>query len=156
TDAMALLGILALDEGDVAAAEPIVNRLYALQPNDPKSQSLFCGVQLLKGMEAERAGNPAEAEKSYRAGLAVVPKHSRLLRAQGLLAFRQGHFPDAVETFRGYVQARPQESEAYFMLGEALRKAGQIDEGRKVLQQGLSLVQQNGTNSPEAENPSHK
>ena len=36
--------------------------------------------------------------------------------------------------------------EAYFMLGEALRKAGQVNEGRKVFQQGLALEQQNGTN----------
>ena len=149
TDAMAWLGVLALENGDLAAAEPTVNRLYALQPDDPKSQSLFCRLQLLKGTEAERTGNPAEAEKSYRSGLAVVPNYGRLLRADGLLAFRQGHFPDAVESLRGYVQAQPEKTEAYFMLGVALRQAGLVDEGRKVLQQGLSLVQQNGTNSPE-------
>jgi Flp pilus assembly protein TadD len=151
TDAMALLGVLALEDGDLAAAEPTVNRLYNLQPDDPKSQSLFGGLQLLKGMEAERTGNPVEAEKLYRSGLAVVPKYARLLRAEGLLALRQGHFPDAVESFRGYVQAQPEKTEAYFMLGEALRKAGHAEEGREVLQRGLSLAQQSGTNSPEAE-----
>jgi tetratricopeptide (TPR) repeat protein len=146
TDAMALLGVLALEDGDLAAAEPVVNRLYALQPDDPKSQSLFCGLQLLQGMEAERAGNLAEAEKSYRSGLAVVPTYGGLLRAEGLLAFREGHFPDAVANFRSYLQGHPEETRAYFMLGEALRKAGQVDEGRKVLQQGLNLEQQNGAN----------
>ena len=151
TDAMDFLGVLALEDHDLPAAGPIVNRLYALQPDDPKSQSLFCGLQLLKGTEAERSGNPAEAEKFYRAGLAVVPNYWRLLRAEGLLAFRQGRFPDAVESLRGYVQAQPETTEAYFMLGEALLKAGQVDEGRKVLQQGLSLEQQTGNDSHKVE-----
>jgi tetratricopeptide (TPR) repeat protein len=151
TDAMTFLGVLALEDRDLTAAGPIVNRLHDLQPDDPKSQSLFCGLQLLKGIKAERAGNPAQAEKVYRTGLAVVPNYWRLLRAEGLLAFREGHFPDAVESLRGYVQAQPEQTEAYFMLGEALRKAGRMDEGRKVLQQGLSLEQQSGTNSPKVE-----
>ena len=146
TDPMILLSVLALEDGDLAAAEPMVNRLYALTPGDTKSQSLYCRLQLLNGTKAEQAGNPGEAEKCYRAGLAVDPKYWRLLRAEGLLAARAGHFSEAVESFRGYVQNQPQESEAYFMLGESLRKAGQVDEGRKVLQQGLGLEQQNGTN----------
>jgi protein O-GlcNAc transferase len=150
-DAMTLLGVLALDDSDLAAAEPLVSRLYALQPDDLKTQSLFGGLQLLKGAEAERNGSPIEAEKAYRSGLAVVPKYWRLLRAQGLLAFREGRFPDAVENFRGYVQSQPEKTEAYFRLGEALRKAGQVDDGRKVLQQGLSLAQHNGNNPPEVE-----
>jgi tetratricopeptide (TPR) repeat protein len=151
TDAMTLLGVLALEDKNLAAAEPTVNRLYALQPDDPKSQSLFCGLQLLEGMEAERSGNFAEAEKSYRSGLAVDPNYWRLLRAKGLLAIRQGHFPDAVESFCVYVHSQPEQTEAYFMLGEALLKAGQVDEGRKVLQQGLSLEQQSGANSSKIE-----
>ena len=87
----------------------------------------------------------------YRSGLAVVPTYWRLLRAEGLLSARAGHFPEAVENFRGYVQNQPQETEAYFMLGEAMRKAGQADEGRKVLQQGLGLEQQYGTNANKVE-----
>jgi Flp pilus assembly protein TadD len=145
-DAMAFLAILAFEDNDLAVAGPLVDRLYALQPDDPKSQSLFCRLQLLRGAEAARTGNFVEAEKLYRAGLAVDPKYWRLLRAEGLLAIRQGRVPDAIENFRDYVQAQPEETEAYFMLGEALQEAGRVDEGRTVLQQGLSLEQQYGTN----------
>ena len=151
TDAMALLGTLALGDRNLAAAESMINQLHVLLPDDPKSQSLFCGLQLLKGTEAERSGNFAEAENSYRSGLAVDPSYWRLSRAEGLLAIRQGHFPDAVESLRGYVQAQPERTESYFMLGVALQKAGRVDEGRKVLQQGLSLEQQNGANAGEVE-----
>jgi Flp pilus assembly protein TadD len=145
TSAMAMLGVLALEDGDAAAAEPIVNRLYDLQRNDPKSQKLFCDLQWLKGAKAEQAGNVDEAEKFYRSGLAVNPNHWRLLRAEGSLAFRQGRFPEAVESLRGFLQAQPENTEAYFMLGLAFQKTGQTDEGRKVLEQGLSL-EQRGTN----------
>ena len=151
TDAMALLGMLALDEGDLAAAEPMVSRLYALQPEDQKSQSLFCGLQLLKGAEAERTGNLVAAEELYRSGLAVNPKYVRLLRAMGLLAMRQGKFPNAAESFRGYLHANPKDSEAYFLLGQALRKAGHSEEGIKMLQQGLMLEQQTGSNAMRVE-----
>jgi Flp pilus assembly protein TadD len=150
-DALAFLSTLALEDGDLVAAAPMVNRLYALQPDDPKSQALFCDLQWLKGTKSEQIGDLEQAQEWYRSGLAVNPKNWRLLRAQGVLAVRQGHLPEAIESFRGYVQAQPEKTEAYFMLGLVLKKAGQVDEARKVLQQGLSLEQQNGNNPREIE-----
>jgi len=149
TDAMAMLGTLALEDGDLAAAAPTVNRLYALQPDDPKTQALFCDLQLLKGTKAQQIGDLEQAEEWYRSGLAVNPNYWRLLRAEGVLAVRQGHLPNAIESFRGYVRAQPEKTEAYFMLGLVLQKAAQVSEARKVLQQGLDLEQQNGNDSRE-------
>ena len=152
TDAMTFLGVLALEDRDLASAGPIVTRLYDLQPDDPKCQSLFCGLQLLKGTEAERNRSPAEAETvlSLRPGrgskiLAVIA------RRRFALLFARAIFSEAVESLRGYVQAQPESTERIFMLGEALSQAGQVDEGRKVLQQGLSLEQQNGNDSHRVE-----
>jgi len=148
-DAMALLGLLALEDGNLAAAELPVSRLYAAQPDDPKARTLLCGLQLLKGSEAERAGKIVDAEESYRAGLAVDTNYWRLLRAEGLLDLRQGRFPEAVGNLRGYACAQPEKTEAYFVLGVALKKAGQADEARKTLEQGLALEQQGASNPRE-------
>jgi Flp pilus assembly protein TadD len=151
TDSMVLLSVLALEDGDVLVAESAVNPLYALKPEDPKCQSLYCRLQLLKGTKAEQAGKLDEAEKSYRSGLAVLPAYWRLIRAEGILSLRLSHFPAAIENFRSYVQVQPEETEAYYLLGEALQKSGQADEGRKVLQQGLTLEQKKGSNANKVE-----
>ena len=150
-DALVLLGTLAVEEGDLVTAGPPINRLYALQPDDAKTQALYCDLQLLKGRRMEEIGDLDKAEKSYRTGLAVNPNQWPLLRAEGVLAVRRGHLPEAIESFRGYVRLQPRKTEAYFMLGLVLKKAGQADEGRQVLQQGLALEQQNGNNPREIE-----
>jgi Flp pilus assembly protein TadD len=150
-DALALLGTLAVEEGDLVTAGPPVERLYALQPDDAKTRALYCDLQLLKGRRMEQTGDLDEAEKSYRAGLVVNPDNWQLLRAKGVLAVHRGHLPEAIESFRGYVRIQPKKTEAYFMLGLVLQKAGQVDEARQVLQQGLDLEQQNGNNPREIE-----
>ena len=150
-DAMALLAAMGLEDGDLAAAEPPVTRLYSLQPDDPNTQRVFCDLQLLKGSKLEKTGSLDEAEKAYRSGLAVNLNDWRLLRAQGVLAVRQNHLPDAIESFRGYVRAQPARTEAYYMLGLVLQKTGQANEAHKVLQQGLDLEPQNGNNPREIE-----
>lgn len=149
TEALALLGALALEDGDLVTANPTVTRLHALQPDDPKTQDLFCDLQLLKGNKAQQIGDLEQAEAWYRSGLAVNPDYWRLLRADGMLAVRQDHLSNAIESFRGYVRVQPQKTEAYFMLGLVLQKAGQLDAAHKVFQQGLELEQQNGNNSRE-------
>ena len=151
TDALVLLGTMALEEGDLVTAGPPVNRLHTLQPDDPKIQALYCDLQLLKGRRMEQTGDLDEAERSYRAGLAVNPNNWQLLRAKGVLAVRRGQLPEAIESFRGYVRVQPKKTEAYFMLGLVLQKSGQVDEARQVLQQGLGLEQQNGNNPREIE-----
>jgi len=151
TDALVLLGTLALEDKDLVAADPVVKRLHALEPDDPNSQTLFGNLQLLKGTKSEEIGDLEQAEEWYRAGLAVNPNSWQLLRAKGVVAVRQGHLPDAIESFRGYVRVQPKKTEAYFMLGLVLKKSGQTDEARQVLQQGLALEQQNGNNPREIE-----
>jgi tetratricopeptide (TPR) repeat protein len=151
TDALVLLGTLALEDKDLVAADPVVKRLQALEPDDPNSQTLFGNLQLLKGTKSEEIGDLEQAEEWYRAGLAVNPNNWLLLRAKGVVAVRQGHLPDAIESFRGYVRVQPKKTEAYFMLGLVLKKSGQTDEARQVLQQGLALAQQNGNNPREIE-----
>jgi Flp pilus assembly protein TadD len=151
TDALVLLGTLALEDGDLLAADPVVKRLHALEPDDPTSRKLFCDLQLLKGTKSEQIGDLEQAGEWFRAGLAVNPNDWQLLRAEGVVAVRQGHLPEAIESFRGYVRVQPKKTEAYFMLGLVLQKAGQADEARRVLQQGLDLEQQNGNNLREIE-----
>ena len=145
------LGTLALEDSESCRSR--ANDKSAPCPSAGRSR---VPVTFLRPPAVERYGSGAEREvcrsgEFYRSGLAVDPKYWRLSRAEGLLDIRQGHFPDAVESLRGYVQAQPERTESYFMLGVALQKAGQVDEGRKVLQQGLSLEQQNGDNADKVE-----
>src|SRR5262249_28750775 len=103
--------------------------------------SMFAKMQLVKGSDAERAGQFDEAAKFYRTGLDAVPNYVPLLRAGGMLALKQSRFADAVDIFRNYIQIEPKDPAGCFMLGKALEGVGQTQEAHEILERGLHLAE---------------
>jgi tetratricopeptide (TPR) repeat protein len=143
-EALFALAALELDAGDYVAAEPIVFKVYALDPEEPNAQRLLASWHLLKGMAAAQAGDGAEADRQYQAGLAVAPEFALLLRETGKLAERSGHWPEAVEAFKHYVRVKPDDPQGYLSLSLALRQIDRPTEATTALQRGLSAAQQAG------------
>ncbi len=136
-EALVMLGGMAIESGEIATAERVATQLHELQPNEPGSRLLFAGLQLIKGRAAEQKADLEEADRLYRAGLAVSPDFTPLLREAGLLSVRRAQFEQAVEMFDRYLRIEPRDLEAYVWLGDALVEAGRDAEARNVFERGL-------------------
>jgi tetratricopeptide (TPR) repeat protein len=143
-EALRFLGSLALESRDISVAERYVPRLYTLQPSDQGARLLFAALQLLKGTAAKTAGQLADAEKNFAAGLGANPDFLPLLQETGVLAMRQGKPGDAVAAFERYVKLEPADPDGYLSLGKALLATGRAAEGRAVFERGLVAAQKAG------------
>jgi Flp pilus assembly protein TadD len=83
-------------------------------------------LEILKTMVAERPG-----DKLARYGLAMEYKN-------------RGEFSEAVEEFRALLAAQPEYAAAYFHGGQALEKAGRLDEARAMYEQGIAVTTRTG------------
>jgi len=142
-DALAWLARIALETDDLATAEATLSQLMRVRP-DAESDSLFASLQLLKGAHAEQSGDAATAAELYRKGLEVAPEDGPLLRAAGILALRAQRHREAIDAFERYRRSDPGNPDAYLLLGNALQRAGRVDDARRTLQEGLRLSRQAG------------
>lgn len=143
-EALVMLGGMAVNAGDLPAAEKVVATLHALQPDDPGSRLLAAGLQLSKGVAAEEAGDLEAAAGHFRAGLTAAPDFAPLLRENGLLAVRRGQFSDAVEMFDRYLRLERRDLRAYLWLGDALYECDRGPEARDMFERGLAAAQKAG------------
>jgi tetratricopeptide (TPR) repeat protein len=82
---------------------------------------------------------PAEAERSLRAALAMSPRDDQLLNLLGVALVRQQRDEEAVEPLRKAIALNRREAEYHNALGCALRNAGRVDEGIESLERALKL-----------------
>lgn len=96
---------IAIQEGDIPAAEGPTNRLMSLRGAQGDVRVLFAALNLIKGNMARDAGRPDEAAGLYRLGLTVFPEFPPLLREAGLLAQSQGRSAEARQLFEQGLKA---------------------------------------------------
>jgi Flp pilus assembly protein TadD len=78
-------------------------------------------------------GHLSEAEKGYRAVLAIAPDHAESLHGLGVLALQLGRSDVAAGYIGRAVQLRPQHATFNIDLGRALRAQGHLEEARAAL-----------------------
>ncbi len=81
----------------------------------------------------------ADAEKAYRAALALKDDRGVLHNQLGYLLLRQGHNDDAVGEFRRYVELDPADANSHDSLGEGLAAAGKLDDSVASYRKALEL-----------------
>ncbi len=82
---------------------------------------------------------PAEAEKSLRAALAMNPRDDQLLNLLGVSLVRQQREEEAIEPLQKAISLNRRDAEYHNALGCALRNTGRIEEGIESLQRALKL-----------------
>jgi tetratricopeptide (TPR) repeat protein len=90
----------------------------------------------LQQLDAEQ---PAEAEKSLRAALAMSPRDDQLLNLLGVSLIRQQRDEEAIEPLKKAISLNRRDAEYHNALGCALRNTGKVDEGIESLQRALKL-----------------
>jgi len=131
SDSLHLLGVLALDGGDFAAALELIGKALEAAPGHVAAH-LSLGNALL------RAGRVADAVAAYERGVELKPDlaegHFNLGNALQLL----GQLEDAVGAYNRALQLRPDYARAYNNLGNTLRSLGRLDEALETYDLAIS------------------
>lgn len=129
-NALHLLGDIAMQKGEHAAAIDLISKAIRFNPDFP--------VAYYNLGNAYRAqGNLQEAAGSYRSALKLAPNYAEAHYNLGLTLYDQGMLDDAVASYRQAVQYKPNHAKAYHNLGVTLYDLDRIDEAIASFRQAL-------------------
>ncbi len=89
-----------------------------------------------------QAGRPAEAERGYRAALAIVPGDPAVTHNLGVTVAAQGRHRDAIACFEAALRADPTYVSAHYNRAVALLRLGDIQEAIKAFSRAAQLEPQ--------------
>ena len=89
------------------------------------------------GQLAETQGDTAGAVKQYQETLKLDPKHKRALYRQSVCFSQLKKFPEAVASWKKYIEATGGEANGYSNLGFCHELAGQTDEAETAYLRGI-------------------
>jgi predicted O-linked N-acetylglucosamine transferase (SPINDLY family) len=120
-DALHLLGLLAYQCGDLAAAETLLAEAIRVAPGIAEFHGDF-GTALLA------AGRPADAVAALERAIALDPQYAEAHTNLGSAFHALGWFDEAVDSFERALELRPDAAEAHNNLGATLRAQGKLAE----------------------------
>ncbi len=138
---LALLAQIEIDSGRWQSAAQYLEPLFASNPELPEARQKMIYFHLRAGLEAEKNGEVAAAERHYRAGLAIEPNHAELQRRLGVLCLVQRRFADAVAPLETFRHLQPDDAQSALFLGQAYAAVGRREEARQVLTEGAQLAE---------------
>ena len=119
-DSLHLLGVIALQAGDLNAALALVERAVALRPD-----AAVCRNNL--GQVLERLGNDDEGARCYEAAIALDPGYAEAHNNLGLVRARQDRLTDAEALYRRAIDLDPKYAEPHTNRGNLLKDRGELD-----------------------------
>jgi len=108
--------------------------------NDPP---LTADTHFAAGQLFETQGDPTNAVKQYKEALKLDPNHKKSLYRQAVCQSQLRKFPDAVATWKRYIDVTGGEASAYSNLGFCHELAGQIDEAEAAYLRGIEKEPKN-------------
>jgi uncharacterized protein (TIGR02466 family) len=106
-----------IEQGRVAEAEQILNRILATRPDEAKSLYLMAVIRLMQR-------RPADAEPFLRRSLAADPDQPKAALNLGVIVRSLGRLEEAAGWFEKAVVSRPNYEEAHFNLGLVHQELG--------------------------------
>ena len=119
-DALNLLGVIALQAGNVDSALALVRRAATLRPDAP-----VCRNNL--GQVLERLGRDAEAGRCYEAAIELDPSYAEAHNNLGLIRQRQDRLDEAEALYRRAIGLDSNYGEPHANLGNLLKDRGELD-----------------------------
>src|SRR5205823_6769683 len=118
--------------GDYRSARESFQAALTLTPDDP---ALLYNI----GECYDRAGDPTNAERSYRACLQLAPNHTDCRHALDAMLVRVGRREDAAQMVQDWLAREPRLAAAYAEDGWLLQQGGDLPRAQARLQQALAL-----------------
>jgi tetratricopeptide (TPR) repeat protein len=122
------LGIALFNVPDLPAAQRALQSAAAAVPNAPQPHYVL-------GLLAKTENRPAEAIAAFQKVLTIDPQDVGANVNLGQLYTQQRKYPEAIAVLRTGLAAEPYNTTALYNLGTALIRAGQREEGQKIIQQ---------------------
>ncbi len=119
-DSLNLLGVIALQTGNIDAALALVERAVALRPDAP-----VCRNNL--GQILERLGRDDEAAQCYEAAIELDSKYAEAHNNLGLIRQRQDRLDEAEALYQRAVELDRSYAEPHVNLGNLLKDRGELD-----------------------------
>jgi protein O-GlcNAc transferase len=119
-DSLHLLGVLALQVGNLDGALALVQRAATLRPD-----AAVCRNSL--GQVIERLGREDAAARCYEAAIALDPRYAEAHNNLGYLYARQDRLADAESLYRAAIELDAGYAEPHTNLGNLLKDRGEID-----------------------------
>jgi predicted O-linked N-acetylglucosamine transferase (SPINDLY family) len=119
-DSLHMLGVIALQAGDLASALALVGRAVALRPD-----AAVCRNNL--GQVLERLGRDDEAARCYEAAIELDRGYAEAHNNLGLVRSRQDRLIDAEALYRKAIELDPQYAEPHTNRGNLLKDRGELD-----------------------------
>ena len=119
-DSLHLLGVLALQTGNLKSALTLVQRAVALRPDAPVSRNNL-------GQVFDRLGRYDEAARCYEAAIKLDPKYAEAFNNLGYVLHRQDRLADAEALYLKAIELEPAYAEPHTNRGNLLKDRGEID-----------------------------
>jgi tetratricopeptide (TPR) repeat protein len=126
------LGIALFNVPDLVGAQRELQSAATAAPNAPQPHYVL-------GLLAKTQNKPAEAIAAFQKVLAIDPQDVGANVNLGQLYAQQRKYAEAVAVLRTGLAAEPYNTTALYNLGTALIRAGQREEGQKIIQQFQAL-----------------
>ena len=131
-DALNLLGMAAMQNGQTMAAAELIRRAIAVNSRQaPYHFNLALALQTLGQMD--------EAAASYRRALVLQPNDPDTYNNLGNVLGLQNKFEEAIACFRRVLSAQPDNAPALNNLGNVLRGMGRLDEAESHYRKAVAL-----------------
>ena len=139
-DALHLLGVLALENGQPQEAVQLINRAIAeLQHlGRARDQATFI-IYANLGNALSATGQWDEAERLYRIALELQPTIAETHSNLGNVLDRKGLYEDAAACYRQAIALKPELPSAHFNLANVLARAGQDEAATDCFKHALKL-----------------
>ncbi|MEY4938653.1 MAG: repeat-containing protein YrrB [Verrucomicrobiota bacterium] len=131
-DASHLLGLLALQAGDCARAQRLIQRAIELNPGAAIYHNSL-------GQVFDRSSQPAEARAEYEQALRLAPAYVEALNNLGNNLARAGRSREAIATLEAAVTADPGVGQTYSNLGNVLKDSGQLSRAIACFRRAVEL-----------------
>ncbi len=125
-------GVHLFHQGEYAAARDSFSAALKLKPNDP---ALLFNL----GQCQDRLDDPATAEQTYRACLALAPDHAECHHALAVLLVRTGHRDAAEKSVQDWLARSPKLAAPYAEDAWLIHEAGDLPRARARCQQALAI-----------------
>ncbi len=141
---LSLLGRWELQAGRLQAASDYLLPLYDSHPGVPAVRELLAQWHRASGAQAEKQNDPAGAERHYRAGVKLDPRHADLQASLGVLLLTQDRVHEAQPPLEAYHALAGDNPQSALFLGQVYFRLGRVDDARRILRSGEELARRTG------------